>query len=200
MRQISAVTGMRKKPRYRDVVEAEAAYMPERYALREQKKYRSSLLEAERDRLAKEEELTLKSLEEQSKQTKRAGAIGLGQLGITGYFGYQQNKALGAGAKAAKTGTQTATSAGPGFFSKAGITSKAGWGSAAKSFAPYAGGLTGALVGPKLGEEYIPFGGSTGKKVLGGALTGAGAGALFSGGNPYATAISAFIGGLGGLF
>ena len=221
MRQMSAVTGIRKKPRYRDIIEAQTPFLPAKYQLKQEEKYRGESLALERDRLAKEEELGLQALEEQEKQAKTSTAIGLGQLGVTGYFAHKQNKALGGlggGKEVAKTPwlskSQKTTIATPGetfarykttpgFFSKEGLfgeTGKAGWGQAATSWAPYAGGATGALIGPKLGEKYLPGGSKKTKRVLGGAITGAGAGALFSGGDPYSTAISMFIGGIGGLF
>lgn len=61
-------------------------------------------------------------------------------------------------------------------------------------------GALGATLGTKLGEEVIPIGGKTEKKVAGGALTGALSGLLSSGGDVYSTAISGIIGGLGGFF
>ena len=218
MRQMSAVTGIRKKPRYRDIIEAQTPFLPAKYQLKQEEKYRGESLALERDRLAKEEELGLQALEEQEKQAKTSTAIGLGQLGVTGYFAHQQKKALGGlgGAKEvaktpwmSKVEKPTVTSPGgglqpskitPGFFSKEGLTSKAGWGQAATSWAPYAGGATGIAFGGKLGEKYIPRGSERTKKFLGGGLTGAGAGYMFSGGDPYSTAISFFIGGIGSLF
>jgi hypothetical protein len=63
-----------------------------------------------------------------------------------------------------------------------------------------AGGIVGSSVGRDMGRNYLPFGGRRERGAIGGALGGGLTGYALSGGNPYAAALSAVIGGLGGLF
>lgn len=224
MRQTSAVTGIRRRPRYRERIEAEIPFMPAKYQLKQEKEYREKGIALEKEslalykeRLEKEEELATQQMEEYEKQAKKSSLIGLGQLGVTGYLGHKQAKATEAlvpkgGAAATKTPwfseakapTTKAPGAGfqpstitPGFFSKEGLTSGAGWGGAAKTFAPYAGGALGITAGRSLFREGK---GDRARRTVTGMAAGGAAGYLFSGGNPYATAISMFIGGIGSFF
>jgi len=192
MRQMSAITGIKKKPRYREIINAQVPFLPAKYQLKEQKKYQEESLALERERLDKEEELALKGMEDYEKQSKKAGLVSLGQLGVTGYLGHQQNKALST-ISSPKTGVTTGAAKTAPFS----FTNKAGWGGAAKTMAPYAGGLTGIWAGKQL---YGKDKGERAKRTVTGAAAGGATSYLLSGGNPYAMAIGAFIGGAGGLF
>jgi len=220
MGQFSAVIGRRIRPKYVDMINAQTPYLYGKYRLREDKAFRDKEFALEEEKFESDTAFSAQELEEQKKQAKRANLLGIGNLGVMYGMMSKKNKVLkdiyessgpakdtiapavpNAATKTALAETgKAAVAETPKFFSGAGAGTTSNWVSPAKTWQPYAAGLTGATVGADLGEKYVPIGGKKEKRIIGGTVVGGGLGYMLSGGNPYAAAISAVIGGGGGGF
>lgn len=203
--QAYGLTGRKRKQDYVGEIEARRPYLAYKKEQADTEAYRNKVLALQSDKIKADE-----------KAATRASVIGLGQLGMSTYFGKKRDDALeeiisGSGKDVVKgavaptlsgadpTGTGPGmvpmelggTAKTPGFMSslKSGASN---WGTIAGS------SLSGGAAGGELAARF--FGDNTLTRAAGGAVVAGGLGYLASG-DPYTAGISAlFGGGIASLF
>ena len=222
--QFRAVTGgRRRKPNYVAMINAQLPYLPSLMETKRQSEMADEMMKLEKKRFGIEEDVA----ETQKKRENLAMMLGLGNLGLKGYFGYKRNKALenildatevaepikkfakisySPGSPGPSITSETVKAKAP-FFTREGVGTAKNWLESLTSFSPWVGGASGFAAGKLLG----------GKDKLKSGLAGAGAGGLTSwalsgglkklltgqgaGADIYDTIVGSVLGGVfGGLF
>lgn len=218
--QYYGLTGRKYKPDYVGVINANTRYLPAKKSLADEEAYRKRSLDLTSRSIDQSNQLGRDVLEQNQKSADTSALIGLGQLGYSAKTGRARDEKLlnmlegGGGTEKAPSGTaapetvsgmqgvDTAkdTIMDPGTYATPTVAAKPGgfmsgltqgasnWGDIGMS------SLVGGTVGAGLGEKYVPFGGRSTRRAIGGAAT-SGLLSYLSSGDPYTAGISALLGG-----